>query len=210
VGVPLWLTALAAITGALHIRAERAGARRRVYLWKPLTTGLIVVAAAMISPAQSGGYRSLILGGLVFSWAGDVLLMLPADRFVAGMISFLAAHLCYIAAFVTYGGWSTDLLLFMPFALGGGVVTVLIWPRLGRMRLPVLIYVAAILVMGWQAAGYGQLTERAPAVLGAVLFILSDACLALDRFWRPLSLRTFLVLGAYYPAQALIAWSVLR
>ena len=34
--------------------------------------------------------------GLVFSLAGDVFLMLPKERFIAGLVSFLLAHIAYI------------------------------------------------------------------------------------------------------------------
>ncbi|MBV9110557.1 MAG: lysoplasmalogenase, partial [Gemmatimonadetes bacterium] len=56
---------------------------RAVYVAKPLTTTLII-ALAMSRPSPIGGYREAIAAGLVCSLAGDVLLMLPSDRFVAG------------------------------------------------------------------------------------------------------------------------------
>ena len=37
--------------------------------------------------------------------AGDIFLMLPNDRFVAGLASFLVGHLAYVVAF-THGGGS--------------------------------------------------------------------------------------------------------
>ncbi|RIK41146.1 MAG: lysoplasmalogenase, partial [Chloroflexi bacterium] len=70
------LTLAAALTGLLHIRAEFAGARRQVYLLKPLTTALIL-AAALALPAADGVYRALVAAGLIFSLAGDIFLMLP-------------------------------------------------------------------------------------------------------------------------------------
>jgi len=53
--------------------------------------------------------------------SGDVFLMLPSDRFVAGLVAFLMAHLCYIAAF----GSEIDALAWWPlippviFGVGG-------------------------------------------------------------------------------------------
>ena len=117
---PILLTILAAATGALHIRADLIGAHRQTYFWKPLTTGLIIAIALLISPVVDDTYRLWIVAGLIFSLAGDVFLMLPTDRFLAGMIGFFVAHLCYIAAFVSLGGGSTDLRLLLPFVIGGG------------------------------------------------------------------------------------------
>src|SRR5512147_2406717 len=88
-----------AVACALHLRAAYRGPRWQVYLFKPLTTTLLFGLAAALPPAHGSAYRLAILVGLVFSLAGDVFLMLPRDRFLAGLASFLAAHLAYIAAF---------------------------------------------------------------------------------------------------------------
>jgi uncharacterized membrane protein YhhN len=46
------------------------------------------------------------------------------------------------------------------------------------------------------------------AMLGAILFLASDAALAIDRFRSPLPSRDLIVMGIYWPAQLLIALSV--
>ena len=206
-----WILLLALVTGILHIQAEYAGAQRRVYIFKPLTTSLIIVFALLIIPPVSGTYKALILAGLCFSLAGDVFLMLPDDRFVAGLVSFLIAHLLYIAAFVSLGGFQLDGFAFLIYIAYGTVMLSRLWPGLGSLRLPVLLYMAVILVMGWQALA---LWRTAPSVgalsvaIGAALFVLSDSVLAYDRFRRPFPAERAVVLSTYYVAQALIAVSV--
>ena len=206
-----WILLLALVTGILHIQAEYAGAQRRVYIFKPLTTSLIIVFALLIIPPVSGTYKALILAGLCFSLAGDVFLMLPDDRFVAGLVSFLIAHLLYIAAFVSLGGFQLDGFAFLIYFAYGTVMLSRLWPGLGSLRLPVLLYMAVILVMGWQALA---LWRTAPSVgalsvaIGAALFVLSDSVLAYDRFRRPFPAERAVVLSTYYVAQALIAVSV--
>ena len=74
------------------------------FIVKPAITLAIIVVALSADPIVSGRYRALILVGLVCSLAGDVLLMLPGDRFVPGLASFLVANLLYIATFGTHGG----------------------------------------------------------------------------------------------------------
>lgn len=204
------LTLAAALTGLLHIRAEFAGARRQVYLLKPLTTALIL-AAALALPAADEVYRALVAAGLIFSLAGDIFLMLPRDAFLPGMVSFLVAHLLYIAAFTRPNGWALAPLALALLALFGIGYSALLWPKLGALRWPVLAYIAAILVMAWQAIGLWQTAETPAAgraALGALSFVASDASLAWNRFRRPLRLAPLMVLGTYYLAQALIAWSV--
>ncbi|HEX2202227.1 MAG TPA: lysoplasmalogenase family protein, partial [Longimicrobium sp.] len=104
----LALAAAAAALGA--IAAEARGRRRAFYLLKPLATALVLALALVTAPGADPAYRALIAAGLLFSLFGDVFLMLPEDRFVAGLASFLVAHLLYTAAFVRDGaGFSPGL-----------------------------------------------------------------------------------------------------
>ena len=212
VGITWALIILAMSSGALHIRAECAGARRQVYVLKPLTTSLILLMALLLQPAVSAPYKALIVGGLLFSLAGDVFLMLPADRFAAGLASFLIGHLFYIAAFAARSGLHADGMALALYAGAGATMLYALWPHLGKLRAPVLIYMAVILAMGWQALGQWRAAPSAStfsAAMGAALFVLSDATLALDRFRRRFPAARLVVLGTYYPAQILIALSIL-
>lgn len=205
------LTTLAALCGALHVRAEYREPKRQVYLFKPLTV-LFIIAIALTIPGQpSERYRAAILAGLVCSIAGDVFLMLPGDRFLPGVASFLLAHLAYLVAFTTDAPFGAAPLLLLPFAALGAAMLVLLWPRLGTMRGPVVIYLAVIVAMAWQATSRAATLGSHGALLaaaGAALFVLSDAALALNRFRRPFSAAQAVILPTYYAAQLLIAWSV--
>src|SRR5215216_3613885 len=87
------------ISGLLTISAEYRGPRIQFYVFKPLTVVLIILVALETKHATTQQYKSLIVAGLLCSLVGDVFLMWPRDRFVAGLVSFLVAHLFYIAAF---------------------------------------------------------------------------------------------------------------
>jgi uncharacterized membrane protein YhhN len=209
----LLLSLGAAISGALNVRAEYRGPRRLVYVAKPLTTSLIL-AIALVAPGDAPPlYRTLIAVGLAFSLAGDVFLMLPSDRFLPGLASFLIAHLLYIGAFTLAAGFQPSLVTLLPFALAVGVLLRRLWPQLAGVRLPVTGYVVVIATMGWQALGQAVAVREGWAVcacLGAALFVISDAALALDRFRGAFASAQGVVLGTYFPAQWLIALSVLR
>ena len=85
------------------------------------------------------------------------------------------------------------------------------WPGVpGELRIPVVAYVAAILAMAFTA-----LTQHHPAVvLGASLFVVSDAILAAEKFlfapgapqraWSGYAVWTL-----YYVAQLMIALGIL-
>lgn len=200
------LTIMAAVSAALNIFAEYRGPRRNVYIFKPLTVSLIVAIALQSGPSV---YKYMIVAGLLFSLAGDIFLMLPSDRFISGLVSFLIAHLVYIAAF-TIDGARPSLLTALPLLLYGGVMLRLLFPHLGKMKAPVVIYMLVILLMVWQAMNRWintNATGSLPAFAGACLFAASDSILALNRFRRTFNSAQFLILTTYFTAQWLIALS---
>ena len=204
------LSTLALASAFLTVRAGQAGAKRRVYVFKPLTTALIILVALQAKHATVPGYRALVVAGLACSLAGDVFLMLQRERFVPGLVSFLFAHLFYVAAFASDGGARPSAWAAAPLALYGALMLRALWPRLGKMKGPVVVYVAAILLMAWLAAsrwlalGDGG---SASAFAGALLFVASDSALAWNRFRGEFAGAQALILGTYFPAQLLIALS---
>lgn len=99
------LTLLAILSAALHLRAEYFGPQYHIYVFKPLTMAFILLIALRSRWPEFSRYKVAIIVGLLFSLAGDVFLMLPSDRFVAGLGSFLVAHLFYITAFASQTGF---------------------------------------------------------------------------------------------------------
>ena len=205
------LAATAVVAGAVTIGARLQPAPPLEWVAKPLATLAVLIMALKAPPLPTARYRGLIAAGLLCSLAGDVLLMVPADLFLPGLVAFLAAHLCYLTAFRSDGGGAGPVGLLVLVVLAGAGVLSVLWPSLGPMRLPVLVYVAVILTMCWMALGRWWVT-RAPgsglAAAGALCFVVSDSVLALDRFRSPVGLSPLLVLGTYYVAQILIASSV--
>jgi uncharacterized membrane protein YhhN len=205
------LSLLVLASALLHIRAEYRGPRWQVYLFKPLTTTLILVLA-LTAPAPVSPFYQVVVGlGLLFSLAGDVFLMLPSDRFVPGLVSFLVAHLFYIAAFGSVAGVSFTAAAIVPFVLYGAVLLRILWPHLGRLKLPVAVYAAVLLVMAWQAAEQYLAVRDVRSLLalvGAALFVVSDSVLAFNRFAGRFHWAQALVLSTYFAAQWLIALSV--
>lgn len=208
----LWLLSTIAFATALtHLWAEYAAHRWLIYGAKPATTSILLLIALSATTPVSQFYQMAVSAGLLFSLAGDIFLMLPRDRFIAGLVSFLLAHLCYIAAFgaqVTWpflSGWGLPVVIF---AVG---VYQLLAPHLGAMRPPVLGYMTVISLMAWVAITL-FVQQRAlwtlAAASGAVLFVISDSALALNRFRQRFWSAQLVVLGTYYLAQWLIALSV--
>jgi uncharacterized membrane protein YhhN len=205
------LIILAIGSAILFIWAEYNGPPIQIYIFKPLTMVFIILIAVLKTKASPAFYAFAIIAGLVCSTAGDIFLMLPTDQFILGLVSFLIAHLFYISAF-TYGSkirhapWA-----LIPFVIFGILIYVILFPYLGAMKLPVAAYILVILVMGWRAwERWSQTAERTAlfAFIGAVLFIISDSILALNRFREPFAVARALNLSTYFAAQCLIALSI--
>lgn len=205
------LTSLALLTAVAHLWAESHGPRWLIYLAKPATTTLILLVALAAKPPLGPLYQSAIGIGLFFALAGDIFLMLPTDRFVAGLVSFLITHLCYIVAFgaqIYPPFWSPASVAVLLYAL---LIYGLLYRHLGHLRIPVLLYMMAIAVMAWLGVTLATEQQSAWALaagVGSVLFVISDSVLALNRFRHPFAAAQWIVLITYYLAQWLIAWSV--
>lgn len=208
------LFAIAAAASALLAIAAEGGARRHraFYVLKPLTTLLILGMAASAQHPASPLYRELIVGALLLSTLGDICLMFAGDRwFIGGLSSFLLAHLLFVGAFVQglpafavpWPAW-----LVIPY---GAVLLTYLLPRAGSLKVPVLVYCAAIFAMVIAAAARHAALDDAPsgcALIGAVLFVLSDSSLAIRQFRGPYPFAQPLILSTYWLAVGFIAASV--
>ncbi|MCA9668265.1 MAG: lysoplasmalogenase [Myxococcales bacterium] len=153
--------------------------------------------------------RPAIGVGLVLAAVGDLLLLRrgAGGAFLAGLGSFLAAHVAYTVGFARAGldmTWvaGTGGALLVPAA----IVLRWLWPNLSsRMRGPVVAYVIAISAMVACAAGSWARGATPLVLAGAVLFYLSDLFVARQRFVRGGYINRLIGLPLYYLAQALLA-----
>jgi len=195
----------------LHIRAEYKGPRVYVYVFKPLTMVFIILLALQGARPDASLYKYAILAGLGFSLVGDIFLMLPLKRVIAGLVSFLVAHLCYIVAFSAGIHLSVSGFLLALFLLYVIIMFAVLFPHLGKMKLPVLVYELVIVMMAWRAVERWVQIGDAGALLalaGALLFVISDSVWAINRFVRRYKSAQALILSSYFCAQWLIALSV--
>ncbi len=193
--------------------AEISGLTALHYVFKPLTTLLILWVAARAADAEPV-YRRAVVIGLLLSLAGDVFLMLPGDWFAFGLGSFLLAHLAYLSALRRRARWFRPLWPLFAYALIAGAVLAFLWPHVpAGLKAPVAVYVVALAGMAAQAACVWRVRPHRATVLaafGGACFVLSDAVLAIDRFAGGVPYATAIVLISYWTAQWCIARSVLR
>lgn len=211
----LWLIPVIAITVTLLVWAEFRGDRRQVYLWKPLST-LLVIAVALLSLTQPGARPAFawwVVLGLVLSLGGDVALMFKSERaFLVGLVLFLLAHVVYAVAFTLFNGFhAQDLITASILAAISIPLYLYLRPGLGSMQGPVIFYIVVITAMVNRALStfFGEAFTPAQAwllSLGAILFWASDLVLAVNRFRHPFPANR-LSLYLYYGGQLLIALS---
>lgn len=144
-------------------------------------TGSIALLAVAALPVP------LLALALGLGALGDLALSRDGERaFLAGIAAFAAAHLAYLAVFLTLAGapaltvgWQIGA------ALGIAAVSVLmarlLWSKAGPLRWPVLGYVVIIAVMGINAL-LVPLPFARLVIVAAFLFILSDSLIATERF----------------------------
>jgi uncharacterized membrane protein YhhN len=206
----LLLSSLVIVSALLHLKAEFYGPRRNIYFSKPLAMVFIILIALQTKHSVSPFYKYAILYGLLFSLAGDIFLMLPTDRFIAGLVSFLLAHLFYIAAFTFEGARAPNFLYAIPLLVYGAVMLRILLPGLASMKAPVIVYMLVIILMAWQALNRWAGTAEqgsALAFAGAMLFVASDSLLAVNRFKKRIRGAQAYIMSTYFMAQWLIALS---
>ncbi len=205
-------TALLVLAGVAAVGNWIAVAREHqtgIYVCKPLTLALLIASACTLDPTTTDAVRAWFVVALVLSLLGDVFLMLPHDVFVAGLGSFLLAHVAYIVGLnlESDGNWWWAI----PVALAVGVLGSRLVRGIRRsghpeMVGPVVAYVLTIAVMVASALAGGN----AVAATGAVLFMISDALIGEHRFVRPRGWQPLAIMVTYHLAQALFVVSLVR
>ena len=154
--------------------------------WTRTAAKTLAVACLAVLAAVQGGPLPLV-AALALSAAGDAFLSRDGEKaFLGGLASFLAGHVVYAALFLKTGGglgllgaqsWRGAIALAM--AAFGIVMLAALWRRVGpQLRIPIAVYVAAILAMGLSALT----TDHPWVIAGALLFFASDGLLAAERF----------------------------
>ena len=200
------LAAVCALACAVLVWAEARGRRGVRAIAKPVAS-LAFVALGVIA---GGGAQPWMLAGLGLGALGDVALLGDGKHaFLAGLGAFLLGHVAYVVAiavrvppdtWLPAAGWRAA----VPVAVGIGALAWL-WPHLGKLRVPVIAYVAAIVAM---MVGALAVADAPRLTAGAALFFASDLAVARDRFVAHGFANKAWGLPAYYAGQLLIAWSL--
>lgn len=189
-----------AVLSVIHLVAVGADLSWLEWATKPL---LMPVLALWLFTRNG---PKLMIGGLLFSALGDVLLQFDS-LFIVGMAAFAGAHICYVTFFVRSGArpalkrkWWIPLGYI---AVWAGLMAWL-WSGLGALQIPVAAYSLLLFSTGATSAGLGLRTG-----LGGLLFVVSDSLIAVrlaaEDTYNALPFGGAWVMITYLAAQYLLA-----
>jgi uncharacterized membrane protein YhhN len=166
------------------------------------------------SPLRSG----VVLGAIVFSFLGDSFLMydhVHSVYFMLGLGAFLIAHVLYVLAYrqhrLTDGDYSGSNVqrarMAFPVILAGTGLIIVLYPRLGDLRFPVVLYAFILMIMVITALiRLGTTSHESfwKVLIGAILFMISDSILAVNKFLEAIPFAGIWIMFTYIVAQYLI------
>lgn len=201
-----------------------------LYFLQPsvLTKPVVIWFLAAVTWRTGTAYGRSLGMGLALSSLGDIFLALEdyqgVDAFIPGLVSFLLAHLVYIAALrqPLVASWPAIAAAVAAYLLV--VLANLVPAAESSLRLPIIVYASAIGAMAFfavnrwarrgqgSAAGGGEAVQESSAslgLLGALFFVSSDTVLAFNKFFAPIPRAHLIVMVTYYAGQTLLAASAL-
>ena len=199
------------------------------------TIFLINAVLSMFSAGNFSNYTFFILIGLCFSWVGDFLLHYKTTEnfFIAGVLTFLCGHICYIAAFLNVQKAYFPSAPFLAFTEALIMIGGICFSQFrlythraeyGKAFLPCTVYMNVIMIMLVKAISLSvrfisdgtienALVTGIILILGAGLFTLSDFTLALLRFTHRYS-KSYAIrkvnIWTYFYAQMFLGLTILN
>ncbi len=188
------------------------------YVVKPLFMVALMIFHRKQLNGNFGYFSKAVQFGLFFSWIGDIALMIDERYpilFVVGLGAFLIAHLGYAAAFMRNVKDSNSPLnipksamMALPFLAITGCFFYYMKDGLpAELFIPVLAYTIVITIMGITAAVRHTHVDSKSynwILIGAILFILSDMVIAINKFVVDFEYDAILNMALYLTGQFMI------
>jgi uncharacterized membrane protein YhhN len=223
------------VVGLIEVGAEIFGNELVRFISKPLLMITLIIFYSQSVNGNWNRRHKLMRAAFFFSWIGDVALMfvprnaedvtlmgLPKhpNFFLLGLVGFLITHILYTVAFADISYKTKEALLPKKFWV---VVPLLIYmvsllsmliPAINGVEatrpflVPVLVYTAAISTMVVFAINrYHRVNDTSFALVfgGALLFMVSDSIIAINKFLHPFETASIFIMMLYIGGQYLIA-----
>lgn len=189
------------------------------FIFKPLLVSSLLYYFVLSTRQVTSALKKGIVAALIFSIAGDTLLMFANTNelfFILGLCAFLLAHLFYIYTFHQIrtrhqisGKWYAAIIVAIYYFL---IINFLL-PHLGGLKYPVIVYGLVISFMLLVAMHLYDLEDNITArylLTGAILFVVSDSVLAINKFHQPYPWGGWAIMITYVLAQWLLVKGLTR
>jgi uncharacterized membrane protein YhhN len=200
---------------ALHLLGQYLNNTVLMSYTKPLM--LIWLAVFLVlKTGLKGRFHKRIITGLGFAIIADLLLLRSSNSdqyFIYGLLAFMLCNVFYIRAFYLDFKSAPELdkrgarIAIISCALLSTIFFFMLRPHLGGMRVLILAYIIVISMMVMMAAFRNQRVNKESfqlILIGAVLFMLSDAFVAYDKFIYSFYGSHLIIALSYISAQYLI------
>ena len=204
---------------AVYLLILFLGHKNLNFFLKPILIPILIFGVYFY---QNFPTKNILLTALVFSWIGDVILLfsdISEIYFILGLVSFLISHIVYC---ILFNRQTKRNLKKNSIAIGIGSILIacyligmlsVLLPSLGDLKIPVIVYASVISIMLLFAYN-GLLSWNEPGnklvFSGAVVFVISDSILAINKFYNPIEKSSFFIMLTYLVAQYLIVIGILK
>lgn len=187
------------------------------YFTKPIIVLSLLVFFITQSKSSNKTTKILMILALILSLIGDVALLFDSINpiyFIIGLASFLLAHVMYTLLFLKQRDENKTpirfIILMLLYACG---LFYLLRNGLGELLIPVIIYMIVILSMSTSAflrIKENNLNSYNWVFIGAILFMISDSILAIDKFYQSFTFSSIGIMLTYAIAQYCIVIGILK
>jgi uncharacterized membrane protein YhhN len=183
------------------------------FIFKPL----ILLSLLVLYSFSVSKRNKVYIMALLFSFFGDVFLLFSGElNFILGLVSFLIAHLLFIKIVIKRirktairNVIGSSFLFFIIFCM----LIYVLRNSLGELLIPVIIYGLTISIFGTVAL-IDYLNKKSQESIwmfaGALVFVISDSVLAINKFYEPKLVFEVIVMSTYILAEFLIFRSMIQ
>ena len=208
----IWIICFIAIL-AVHLAGIVFNIQMLEYFIKPMIVIWLMLYFLSQTVSINSALKKWIVAALFFSWAGDVLLLFQQNNsifFLLGLSAFLIAHIFYIVFFNSVRKKENvlgNIWLLLLVAIYYGSLITLLYVHLGGMKLPVLVYgivISCMFMLAMHMLSIKNKTAGKLMMIGALLFVMSDSLLAINKFYQPFAIASVAIMITYGLAQLFI------
>lgn len=194
-----------AIVSVLELSAVAVDNTVLEHLTKPLLLPLLMLFVLVEVGWNADPSIKFLIIGQFFSFLGDVALMLDGDLwFALGIAMFLITHIFYIIGFFKLGarqGLRDRRWVLFAYPLFWLAANAALWPGLGPLRIPIIVYSAFLVAMAMCSMSLGTLFG-----IGGALFMVSDLLIGETVAYGAFPASGVIIMFTYILGQAIIAY----